>query len=668
MRMRVLVFCGAFTSLLCLGPPGPASAGKPVADTVQPKLLLSSPADQQRTTVPSIEIIGSVTDNVGVASATVSLNGANPVVLSPDRAGNFQTTATLLPGATALVVKAADRAGNVASASRTVYYDPPPLEIVSPTDGAVIDAGWIDLQGRKTGTIVRVAAGAALAELTTDTFRVERIQLSEGLNTIKAVGVDAAGNRTEDAVQVTCTSTQEAFKFTATSPAGSPPFTATFSWVQNTSGTVSSVEVDVEGTGIFVPAPGGIAGMTHTYAAEGTYYPTVRVLMADGLRFTHYLTLSVYSPARYVSSFPAAEPSALAVDATGRLFVLERGADRVRVFDRAGVETTQFGSSGSAPGQFARPTGLSLDGAGNVYVADTENHRVQKFSPTFEHLKTFGRQGTRLGELDQPRAIAVDLVGNLFVTEGGNRRVQQFDRLGNSVRAWGSDVLVDPWGIVSFQSGTLAVTDQGGGGPLVFSDSGTQSSWSGTAPALQGPAGIASDQERQEIAVADAAGNRVVVLSSAGTLVREATVLDGDSLGLSAPLAVVRTPHPTEERYFIADSGHGRVVTISFSGTGTSGPIEAAWAGMKSALFSGNVEAALLFFAEESREQYRGIFAAVADQLASAQQLASGPLLPLKIDQDQAEYGLFVLEQGTQVMYRVQFVRDGKGAWKILHW
>lgn len=668
MRKRILVACGFVLCLLCLSLPHPASAGKPVPDTVPPQLKLSSPVDQQRTTSASIEIAGNATDNVGVVATTLSVNGAAPVSLTLDRSGNFRTTATLLPGTTVLTVKAADRAGNVTSVPRTVVYEAPRLEILSPADGAVINAGWIDLQGRRADTLLHVGLNFTMADLTPGAFSFSRLPLDLGLNTIEVVGVDAAGNLAKAVARITCTSTQKPFTVTVTPPAGAPPLAATFSLVQNASGTVRSLEIDPEGTGVFAPAPGWITGYTHTYAAENTYYPAIRAVMADGTRYTQDLTLPVYSPARFVASFPAADPSALAVDGQGRLFVLERGADRVRVFDRSGVETAQFGSSGSAPGQLSRPAGLTLDGVGNIYVADTGNNRVQKFSPAFQFITTIGQKGTRLGGFDQPRAIAVDVVGNLAVTEGGNHRVQQFDRLGNSLRAWGTDILVDPWGIASCQGDTLAVADHGTGRLLVFSDSGTPAAWLEPPPAFHGPAGIASHPGSREIAVADAAGNRVVVVSREGILMREATVIAGDSLGLSSPLAAVRSPHPTEERYYIADSGHNRVITIAFSGSGASGPIEVAWAGMKGALFSGNVEGALLYFAEESREQYRGIFAAVGDQLGSAQQLASGPLLPLTVDQDQAEYGLFTQEEGTQVMYRVQFARDRRGAWKIVHW
>ena len=40
---------------------------------------------------------------------------------------------------------------------------------------------------------------------------------------------------------------------------------------------------------------------------------------------------------------------------------------------------TQWGTYGTANGQFDRHFGVAVDGSGNVYVADTYNQRIQVF-------------------------------------------------------------------------------------------------------------------------------------------------------------------------------------------------------------------------------------------------------------------------------------------------
>ncbi len=57
------------------------------------------------------------------------------------------------------------------------------------------------------------------------------------------------------------------------------------------------------------------------------------------------------------------------------------GPHRVLVLNLDGKVLGEFGSSGAAPGQFNVPHSLAIDGQGNLYVAEVENKRVQKFLP-----------------------------------------------------------------------------------------------------------------------------------------------------------------------------------------------------------------------------------------------------------------------------------------------
>ena len=75
------------------------------------------------------------------------------------------------------------------------------------------------------------------------------------------------------------------------------------------------------------------------------------------------------------------DPSDIAVDADGNIFVADRGNHRIQVLTRDGDFITSFGEEGSGDGQFRNPIGIDLDSSGNVYVTDLSNNRVQKFRP-----------------------------------------------------------------------------------------------------------------------------------------------------------------------------------------------------------------------------------------------------------------------------------------------
>ena len=112
---------------------------------------------------------------------------------------------------------------------------------------------------------------------------------------------------------------------------------------------------------------------------------------------------------------------------------------------------TQWGTTGSGPGQFQSPTGVATDAAGNVYVLDDQLASIQKFTPDGRLLATIGAPkgatcGTTYkipppGTLCLPHGIAVHSDGgdtSVYVTEPYVNRVQEFDGDdGDFVRTWG---------------------------------------------------------------------------------------------------------------------------------------------------------------------------------------------------------------------------------------
>ena len=72
-------------------------------------------------------------------------------------------------------------------------------------------------------------------------------------------------------------------------------------------------------------------------------------------------------------------PIGLTTDMHGFVLVTENGNHRVTVIDKDGVHVYNFGSYGSALGQFSNPRGIAVSPNGNIYVADYSNKRVQIF-------------------------------------------------------------------------------------------------------------------------------------------------------------------------------------------------------------------------------------------------------------------------------------------------
>ena len=92
------------------------------------------------------------------------------------------------------------------------------------------------------------------------------------------------------------------------------------------------------------------------------------------------------------------EPDALTVDPSGNTFVADSGHDRVLEFNSKHEYVRQFGSEGTAEGQFEGIRGIAANKEGDIYVSDHGNDRVQEFSPAGAFIRKFGSAGTSAGQ------------------------------------------------------------------------------------------------------------------------------------------------------------------------------------------------------------------------------------------------------------------------------
>lgn len=193
------------------------------------------------------------------------------------------------------------------------------------------------------------------------------------------------------------------------------------------------------------------------------------------------------------------QPAAIAVDASGNVFVADTGNDRIKKLDSTGQLLATWGSYGSGDGEFFEPFAVALDASGNVYVADTSNQRIQKFDNGGTFLAKWGSAGSGNGEFSNPLAIAVDGSGNVFVSDSSNFRIQKFDSSQNFVTSWGSLGSADgqfnaPRGIAIDSSGNVFVADTSNARIQIFDNGGTfVNKWDLSSYGAGGPVQLAMD-------------------------------------------------------------------------------------------------------------------------------------------------------------------------------
>ncbi|MBR1368723.1 hypothetical protein RJ53_04045 [Methanocalculus chunghsingensis] len=126
---------------------------------------------------------------------------------------------------------------------------------------------------------------------------------------------------------------------------------------------------------------------------------------------------------------------------------------------------TEWGSRGSADGQFVYPEGMAFDQNGNLSVVDQGNYRIQTFSTDGSFIGRWGRSGSGEGEFELPRDICTDPDGNYYVTDSWTGLVQKFDSTGSFISEWGSygfgeGQFSSLYGIAADSDGNIYVTDR----------------------------------------------------------------------------------------------------------------------------------------------------------------------------------------------------------------
>lgn len=162
-------------------------------------------------------------------------------------------------------------------------------------------------------------------------------------------------------------------------------------------------------------------------------------------------------------------PVYVAVDPlTGEVYVSDRLAGAIYIYDRDGAYQRQFTLAEERPGW--QPLGLAFDQAGDLYVSDLSGpfQKVLVIDRTARVVRTLGATA----RLSFPNGVAVDGEGNVYVADSNNGRLLVFDAAG-AVRAQvgrgaGQGNLGLPRGVAVDGQGRVHVVDATGQGVFVY--------------------------------------------------------------------------------------------------------------------------------------------------------------------------------------------------------
>lgn len=243
-------------------------------------------------------------------------------------------------------------------------------------------------------------------------------------------------------------------------------------------------------------------------------------------------------------------PNGVAVDTDGNVYVADGSNETIRKITPAGLVSTLAGSAGnygSADGsgstaRFYNPIALALDASGDIYVADSGNNTVRKITPdgvvsTFAGLA--GSNGTTDGmgnaaRFYSPEGVAVGPDGNIYVTDLVNHTIRKITpdglvstwagsagKSGNSDGMGSAARFLYPFGIAIDGSGNVYVMQNANGLLRMITPGGVVSTIAGVSGGILGsrdgtggvvqfnfPLGIAADANGN-VFVADCNNNTI---------------------------------------------------------------------------------------------------------------------------------------------------------------
>jgi DNA-binding beta-propeller fold protein YncE len=265
-------------------------------------------------------------------------------------------------------------------------------------------------------------------------------------------------------------------------------------------------------------------------------------------------------------------PEAIALSPSGDVYVGDQFSHAVQRFSPSGSFETEWGSYGSAAGQFGAVGGLAVDRGGNVYVLDSTYDRIEKFDPAGRYIKTWGSHGDGIGRFKFGRGKGPDMPpgggiaitdSHIYVDDTLNSRIERFSLDGSDATVLGAGHLSHPRGL-TVHGGEIYVADDGNNRVDVFDLRGRLLRHSGSLGPRGGrftdPYDVAV--HGRFVYVVDDNGSRIVVLTRGLRFVRS---IKGHGRGrLSKYLRAAEVDRAG--RLYVADTGHNRIEVFNATG------------------------------------------------------------------------------------------------------
>ena len=178
----------------------------------------------------------------------------------------------------------------------------------------------------------------------------------------------------------------------------------------------------------------------------------------------------------------------------------------------------RLGELGTHVIQFKEPSGVAVNKEGDIFVADANNHIIQVFGKDGVYRRGFGMND---GELRHPNQVAIcPKSGRVVITERApNNQVQVFTFAGKFVRKFGQGIIENPRGVTVDNHGRIIVIESKVQRVLIFDENGKKLRKFEDPKRLEFPNGVAVN-DNEEIFISDNVSHCIQVYNYYGRRLR----------------------------------------------------------------------------------------------------------------------------------------------------